>query len=227
MELELFNGPGLGEDDFADFLTVSAELCDDVSAELCGLEELQFYPSASATFSDNFTLGTEFFDVLDDLFAEDFSTVTDFGEYLAPVAFPVVPTVGVVPSVFAVEVDEKVDDSKLVVVSAVPEMSKDISMDQSWKLQFSDRKLSEIKPGVSKVSAGEKQTRLLPLTVEDKRQNRLKAITTWLKKKERLALQSQLPIEPVRNARKEAAARRIRLNGKFLKQNTDNVLEIC
>jgi len=224
MELELLNGPGLGEDDFADFLTVSAELCDDVSAELCGLEELQFYPSASATFSDNFTLGTEFFDVLDDLFADDFSTGTEFADYSAPVAFPVVPTVGVVPSVFAVEVDEKVDESKLVFVSAFPEMSKGITKDHSWKLQAPDKKFSE---KLAKVSASEKQTRISPLTVEDKRQNRLKTITTWMKKRERLALKSQLPIEPVRNARKEAAARRVRLNGKFLKQNTDTVLEIC
>jgi hypothetical protein len=224
MELELLNGPGLGEDDFADFLTVSAELCDDVSAELCGLDELQFYPSASATFSDNFTLGTEFFDVLDNLFADDFSTGTEFGEYSAPVAFPVVPTVGVVPSVFAVEVDEKVDESKLVFVSAFPEMSKDTTKVNSWKFQAPDRKYSE---NIARVSASEKQPRIPPLTVEDKRQNRLKAITTWMKKRERLALKSQLPIEPVRNARKEAAARRIRLNGKFLKQNTDTVLEIC
>jgi hypothetical protein len=215
------------EDEFvADFLTVSAELCDDdnISAELCEFDDFTpyVYPvSARATFTNDNTLGTEFFDILDDLFADDFAAVGVVDVYTSPVT---IPPEEAIDSALAglcvrVEVADKGDDpnEKVIFASAVAEPTP-----HGPKETLSRSQVAHDKKLVEKKSDHEKKLthHLAPkvLSVEEKRQNRLKAISTWLRKRERAAQQALMPAEPVRNARKEAAARRVRFNGKFLKQ---------
>ena len=63
------------------------------------------------------------------------------------------------------------------------------------------------------------------ITNNDKKLHRIKAIGTWLMKKEKRALEALMPSAPVFNARKEAAARRIRVNGRFLKPGSKSTTE--